>query len=72
MEDLHILSNRYHKVEFCESYIIAALIMDDKNNRVSTVATFSDVPFFQTLNLQGRLLEASVVYGMQPEQLESA
>eukprot|EP00971_Amphidinium_carterae_P008419 166071-Amphidinium_carterae.1 len=46
--------------------------MDDYDNRVPTVETFPNIPFAQTLNLQGRLLEASVVYGMQPEQLESA
>eukprot|EP00971_Amphidinium_carterae_P163214 3235808-Amphidinium_carterae.1 len=46
--------------------------MDDYDNRVPTAQNFPDVPFFQTLNLQGRLQEASVVYGMQPEQLETA
>eukprot|EP00971_Amphidinium_carterae_P268533 5327468-Amphidinium_carterae.1 len=46
--------------------------MDDYDNRVPTVETFPNVPFHQTLNLEGRILEASVVYGLQPDQLETA
>eukprot|EP00971_Amphidinium_carterae_P293205 5821247-Amphidinium_carterae.1 len=44
-------------MKLAENHTSAALIMDDYNNRVSTVETFSNVPFFQTLNLQGRLLK---------------
>eukprot|EP00971_Amphidinium_carterae_P341072 6479693-Amphidinium_carterae.1 len=46
--------------------------MDDYDNRVPTTETFPNVPFDQTLNLEGRILEASVVYGLQSDQLETA
>eukprot|EP00971_Amphidinium_carterae_P119238 2361870-Amphidinium_carterae.1 len=49
-----------------------ALGMNDYDNRVPTHEAFPNVPFDQQLNLQGRLLEASVVYGLQPEQIETA
>eukprot|EP00971_Amphidinium_carterae_P209904 4163725-Amphidinium_carterae.1 len=55
-----------------ESHIVAALIMDDYDNRVPSTGVFPDVPFQQTLNLEGRILEASVVYGLQPDQIGSA
>eukprot|EP00971_Amphidinium_carterae_P275663 5469587-Amphidinium_carterae.1 len=56
-----------------ESHVVAALIMDDYDNQVPSDQVFPNVPFRQTLDLQGRLLEASVVFGLEPDQvLENA
>eukprot|EP00971_Amphidinium_carterae_P164416 3259827-Amphidinium_carterae.1 len=46
--------------------------MDDHDNQTPSDQVFPNVPFSQTLNLEGRVLEASVVYGLQPDQIDSA
>eukprot|EP00971_Amphidinium_carterae_P304141 6044151-Amphidinium_carterae.1 len=55
-----------------DSHLIAALIMDDYDNQTPSDQVFANVPFAQTLDLRGRILEASVVYGLQPEQIDTA
>eukprot|EP00971_Amphidinium_carterae_P047791 941059-Amphidinium_carterae.1 len=55
-----------------ESYLVAALIMDDYDNQVPPDQVFPEVPFRANLNLEGRLMEASILYGMQRTQLETA
>eukprot|EP00971_Amphidinium_carterae_P242637 4817677-Amphidinium_carterae.1 len=46
--------------------------MDDHDNQTPSDQVFPNVPFSQTLDVQGRILEASVVYGLQPDQIDTA
>eukprot|EP00971_Amphidinium_carterae_P286694 5691877-Amphidinium_carterae.1 len=45
--------------------------MDDHDNSVPPVGVLPSVPVDQTLDLERRVLEASVVYGLQADQIES-
>eukprot|EP00971_Amphidinium_carterae_P012502 246025-Amphidinium_carterae.1 len=50
-----------------ESHVVAALIMDDYDNQTPSDLAYNQVS--QAMNLQGRLLQASTVFGLQPEQV---
>eukprot|EP00971_Amphidinium_carterae_P296432 5888764-Amphidinium_carterae.1 len=45
--------------------------MDDYDNQVPSDQVFPDVPFRENLNLEGRVMEASILYGLQRTQLET-
>eukprot|EP00971_Amphidinium_carterae_P179717 3564233-Amphidinium_carterae.1 len=56
-----------------ESHLVAALIMDDYDNRGSQEnETFPDVPFENSLSLRQRILEASIIYGVDSVEVDSA
>eukprot|EP00971_Amphidinium_carterae_P218215 4331516-Amphidinium_carterae.1 len=46
--------------------------MDDHDNQIPSDQVFPNVPFRETLDLEGRMLEASVAYGLQEDQINSA
>eukprot|EP00971_Amphidinium_carterae_P120540 2388639-Amphidinium_carterae.1 len=50
-----------------ESHVVAALIMDDYDNQTPSDLAYTNVS--QAMNLEGRLLQASTVFGLQPDQV---
>eukprot|EP00971_Amphidinium_carterae_P118649 2350610-Amphidinium_carterae.1 len=46
--------------------------MDDYDNQTPPDQSFPNVPFRDTLNLEGRILEASIIYGLQRSQIDTA
>eukprot|EP00971_Amphidinium_carterae_P311578 6192714-Amphidinium_carterae.2 len=55
-----------------DSHLLAALVMDDYDNRVPTDQVFPNIPFRDTLNAEGRLREVGLNLGIQRAQLETA
>eukprot|EP00971_Amphidinium_carterae_P155344 3080872-Amphidinium_carterae.1 len=55
-----------------ESLLLAALVMDDYDNRIPTDQVFPYVPFRETLDAEGRIREAGLLMGVPSAQVETA